>query len=884
MIALTLLPALMTGCGDGGKPVGETGPAAHGETGATPDETAAPGETGETGADTGAGDSGAVQTYEASLSEDKVVTVTVAGDTYTLVTRARSASEAWGWSRELALEPDRLLVVDTWTSTGPEDIGLAISHALLPSETPAAVHLAGTQQTSWSGGASNPSTLMTLAGSQLGTVAADAASWVQFLASTDGASVETGLPGVHLPPGASHTFTLALYPLEGGDYWDFINRARQDFAPELTVPAWEFGPAAQWWDTRGALEPYLERREIGVGAALPFLDYDNGWIAQGLSLEDQREGYLADALEALEKIGEVDPALAVLTELEGVFTQLDLERSAELLALLPPAERSPGYPKPLTADQQALLESWGLLEDMPLDDDGAGAYEYYVRDGADLVALLTYPEAGTAALARFEDQVAFSLDTVGAAGVFVDGGGPVNDFLAGPGADGVSARLDPVTGALVETRRDYRLTLAESFAPVYRAILDAGGFVAANGFGYTPEMTALPTLRFMETGGLFDPGDVQADGAPQRIDDFAAGHLGTPVALGNVPGWYGGADPAEFVMRDVIARLAHGLLYAGYNTEIPEESGSWDALNAMFPITPLTLHPGWIVGAERTVTALSGTYTWTGADEPVPKCFGLDGAAAACEATVGGGPGGWSVALTLDDWDQLAVIDAEPAGAIDESEALAYWTMDGSGAVTALADSAGDRDLTMVLGSPVYSGDDPPEGSAYTAGWDGASAGVYLTSPGFVDLEAWTFEAWYRRADGDSAGCFYGNGHVDDYAGLSRVCVDADGVIQVKLVGDSAGTSGNPYDLLLAEAPDDAAWHHLAVVWDGAAAAAYVDRARSGEPLVAAHYAGRLLTDYAYLTAGFANDTTDSPGAWWAGDLDAIRLTDRALDPEDFLP
>lgn len=842
----------------------------------------------DSGSSTETGDSGAAPAWTAVLESDDTLTVQVGDDTWTLATDFSDAGPDWTWTRSLTLEGTRILVHDTLTSTAAEDLGVRIRHKITPPATPSAVHLAGVLRSELSGGSTNPSTLATLPTSQLGTVAADAPGWVQFYAHTDGETVETGLSGVYLPPGGSHSLTLAVYPLVGGDYWDFLDLARQDFAPGLAVPHWEFGPSATLWDSHGTLEPYLDRRDLQVGAALPFLDYDNAWVAQGQDLTTQREGYLEEATRALAALHDADPTLVVLTELEGVFTQLTAARSAELVDLLPQAERWAGYPKILTPAQEELVASWALpeLDSLPLTDEGRGAYELYVRDGTTLIALLTYPESGTTALANLADQVRFSLDDVGAGGFFLDGGGPANDFLDGPGSDGVTAVVDRDTGALVETRRDYRLTTMESLVPLLQDAVDSGAFVAANGFAATPEACALEVLRFMETGWLFDPLDVAADGTPATIDAFATGHLGTPVALGNVPSFYGAEDrTAEFVMRDVISRLAHGLLYAGYNTELPETgagAGSWDALNAMFPLTPVSLRPGWIVGQERTITALSGDYSWAGSAAPITKCFGLNGALTSCGAsTVTETANGWTVALVLDDWDQVAVIDETPV----PLKVLAWWAMDDgrSGPVTSLADSTGDRDLVTVLGSPSFSDADPVEGAAFTTGWDGASTGLYLASAGFVDADAWTFEAWVRRADADSAGCFYGNGHVYDYAGLARVCVHADGTAEAKLVGDSAGTSGNPYDLVTWATPDDTGWHHLALTWDVGTLRTWVDHAQVGSDQATAHHVGHLFTDYAYLTVGFANDTTDSPGAWWAGDLDAIRLSTRALGPEDFL-
>ena len=418
IMAKSLLLCLVASCSGG--------PSEDGEDSASTQVTDSPPDS---QADTGkleTGDTSETQTYAAELSDDGSVRISVGDSTYELFTEFFETSPDWTWQRTLTQESDRLLVHDTLTSLASQDLGLVIEHRITPPQTPLSVHLAGVERSEIKGGSTNPTTLLTLAESQLGTVAGDGPGWVQFWARTNGQSVHTGLSGLHLPPGESHSLTLVLYPLEGGDYWDFLNRARQAFAPSLTLPHWDFGPSASVWDTQGTLEAYLARRDLQVGAALPFLDYDNGWIAQGLTLEEQREGYLEKTQEALSIIRAVDPGLALLTELEGIFTQLTAEQSAELLALLPEEERWSGYPKSMTPGQQALLEAWEMpiVDSMPLNDEGQVSYELYVRDGASLIALLTYPESDTLALDNFRDQVRFSLEDVGADGIFVDGGGP----------------------------------------------------------------------------------------------------------------------------------------------------------------------------------------------------------------------------------------------------------------------------------------------------------------------------------------------------------------------------------------------------------------------------------------------------------------------------
>ena len=834
-------------------------------------------------------DTGTPRSYQAELGEDGSVTISIGDDTYTIATQLSNDNPELSWSREMVLEADRIILTDTVTSTGEVDLGCRLQHYINASSQPDAVHLSGNEITSVEGGALNPTTLMTLPSSQLGTIPDDAPGWVQFWANSNGESLYTGLQGVHLPPGESHEFTLILYPLDGGDYWDFINRVRVDFAPSLTVPHWDFGPSQTLWGTAGALEPYLESRDLQVGAGLPFLDYDNSWMADGYSIEEQRQGYIELSEEALAAIHEVDPSLVVLTELEGVFTQLSAEQSAILYEALPEAARTIGYPKTLTLTQQAILESWEhpSVDSMPLNDDGRGSYELYIRDDTPLIALLTYPEEGSLALEALKDQVAFSLVEVGAGGFFLDGGGPVNDLLDGPGSDGVSAIIDPQTGALMETRRDYRLILSPPLVEVMQSALDDGAFVAANGFGFTPELTRLDTLRFMETGWLFNPLDVLSDGRPQRIDSFATGHIGSPVALGNVPDFYGAENQAaEFIMRDVIAHLAHGLLYGGYNTAIPDNgrgAGSWDALNAMYPITPDSIHPGWIIGDERIITAVSGQYVWPNPETPAPKCFAINGESTPCEdVTLTQEEGYWLVDLTLDDWDEVAVID-EVVAPLD---ILAFWSMDdeAEGEARLLMDEVGERHFDNVLSPPQFSSADPAEGSGFTTGWDGVSTGLYHIAPGFVEATEWTFEAWYRRSDATATGCIYGNGHIYDYAGLARVCLTEGDQIEAKLVGGSAGITANDFDLVQFSAPSDSEWHHIGITWRRGEAHTYLDHVEVGAPQATPNYDGQLMTDYTYLTIGFTNDTNGLDNVMWSGDIDAIRITTEALEPSQFMP
>ena len=113
-------------------------------------------------------------------------------------------------------------------------------------------------------------------------------------------------------------------------------------------------------------------------------------------------------------------------------------------------------------------------------------------------------------------------------------------------------------------------------------------------------------------------------------------------------------------MRQVIIFLRHGLLCYHYGTGIPQAgpgSGEYGPVNHMFPITPVGLHDGWIEGRERTITCVSGTYSWKSDRRPNVVLFDAVGREKAHAFEVARAGSGWSVAIELRDWVEIAVIE-----------------------------------------------------------------------------------------------------------------------------------------------------------------------------------------------------------------------------------
>jgi hypothetical protein len=70
----------------------------------------------------------------------------------------------------------------------------------------------------------------------------------------------------------------------------------------------------------------------------------------------------------------------------------------------------------------------------------------------------------------------------------------------------------------------------------------------------------------------------------------------------------------------------------------------------MFPMTPIELHEGWILGKERLITCVSGDFPWPYEREPRVLQFDSRGRERAPEATVTKTNGQCRVTIKLRDW------------------------------------------------------------------------------------------------------------------------------------------------------------------------------------------------------------------------------------------
>ena len=83
-----------------------------------------------------------------------------------------------------------------------------------------------------------------------------------------------------------------------------------------------------------------------------------------------------------------------------------------------------------------------------------------------------------------------------------------------------------------------------------------------------------------------------------------AGHLGTPIGLGN----HHPEDSVAASARHVRDMLRYGSVYHGHQYQYAPPA--WNFTSVMYPITPVELHEGYVLGAERIHTAVSGRFGW----------------------------------------------------------------------------------------------------------------------------------------------------------------------------------------------------------------------------------------------------------------------------------
>jgi hypothetical protein len=112
--------------------------------------------------------------------------------------------------------------------------------------------------------------------------------------------------------------------------------------------------------------------------------------------------------------------------------------------------------------------------------------------------------------------------------------------------------------------------------------------IIANSMSRTRTLQDEPFLRFQETLGNFDK--------------LANTNLQWPVGLAN----NNKEDTAEDSVKQVVGMLDFGAVYYGFR--YVRAASPWNFSSVLYPITPVELREGVVIGRERILTNRSGTF------------------------------------------------------------------------------------------------------------------------------------------------------------------------------------------------------------------------------------------------------------------------------------
>ncbi len=591
---------------------------------------------------------------------------TTTGDNHIALSRAFEHSTL---ERVARIDGRRIVVTDTLTNTTDADVAVLYRNELIVPDNFDDVRLSGAPQSASRMTAENPSLFVAQPHSRLGFLAEDAVYRLQLQMAAQRNNVKLDARNFALKAGQSHTFQWAIYPFDAtADYWTFANQVRRDWDVNFPlIGSFDYFSVTSHPDLIAdpdRLRAYLERKKVKVIAAMPWLDYDNHNYQTGRPTD--RGEYMQLMRQFRDTVHAIDPDIRVIGCIEGNLVSLP-QSLAEAVYQLAPNKAQNQYI--FTEEQLAALREHDLRWNDCLLMNSAGKYRYelYYRgnEGAKIpyVAIAVYAAPGNGQHLYWMDQAKYIMEDVGLDGIYID---QFNMAFADAQRysyeqwDGTTVDIDRTTGRITRRYTDAALVGQGARRDLVQYVLGRGGYMLANTFPATAATQSLRMHRFNESEWYFSPHQMHADQQPPLSHAPSKGHFSTPIALGFRP--RGTPDQYTYsIMKGAITYLRHGLLYYHYGTELPAPGatggGEYGAINHMFPITPVELHAGLVVGEERTVTCISGAHRFLGANEPHLRVFDLNGMPVEPNASIARDGEVWRVDLNLRDWAEIAIIE-----------------------------------------------------------------------------------------------------------------------------------------------------------------------------------------------------------------------------------
>ncbi|NLY01973.1 MAG: hypothetical protein GXY83_38295 [Rhodopirellula sp.] len=491
----------------------------------------------------------------------KVVVSQTAGET-----RITGSGKEYRLERTVHFAGDHLEVSDRLTNLTDEAIGLAFDNRL--------VSPANEIIDAWLGGNPDPAvvTMDRLENSSVfaagresgcGLIAIDDVYRIQSVLYFDQG---TGARSDTFALGPKDTYTLRwnLYPLLRSDYFDFINLARRDLGVNFTIPGgFQFGLGA------GSDEAY---RQMATERGLQFMA-SGVWFDRSGEMKCYHGEHMLQATQLQQRLRE-----------HCANIRRGIPHVKSLVYIHSFINTDPAGPK--------------KHADARITDEGGSQYENkrYTQDTG-IPFFYNYPALDPEnsyfeAIKRIIDMC-LDKDKIGADGIYWDELDWISTKYTFDRWDGHSAQLDDQYRIHRKMAYIHLISLTAK-VKLIEYIRNKGGLLIGNSVASTDTLSRIHFPRFVETAAGWYP---------------ARSHLYSPISLGD----HKTVKDFPGLLEDIRAKLMWGTVY--YYYAAPKQP--YPTITAkMFPFTPVELHRGWLLGKEKILTAVPGTFT-LGDDDPV---------------------------------------------------------------------------------------------------------------------------------------------------------------------------------------------------------------------------------------------------------------------------
>lgn len=502
--------------------------------------------------------------YHAKDKGDGTIEIECNGKTLSIRSEFSTPAPAWSYGsneffqheRRIEAAAEAVLVTDTFTNRTNENLGIMQRHTADFGAKLEGLWLAGLEQPTNQGSRTqpaNPTTYAAANGIGVGMLPLSDAFRIHARNYGDGANATLADEHLVIPPAASYAAEWAIVPTLSADYWAFINIARRvldvNFEIDGGFAFLRAGPPVAEWDEQRIADFIRFKDAKYYCASIDFPLY-NGHYPHGTAFQRiDHSGYIA----AFEQRRRLAPGIQNLVYFHCFIDVLE--------------DAPQKFPDSVVLGPDGRQADYGEPHDKLFFPTTRNSYGPEIAKNIDVI-----------------------LDTIGAEGVYWDEHEySRHHYHYGEPWDRVSGDVDPSTHKVTRLKSSVTLISEAWRLEQAKRILDRGPLIG-NGPSMTRARMALKFPCFVETGS---------------ITHCTQAHLYSPIALGDHLTEGNELD----AYNTMLAALDFGCVYHWYNdvTVVPTHH---TLTKYMFPITPVELHEGYIIGTERIITNRSGAFGW----------------------------------------------------------------------------------------------------------------------------------------------------------------------------------------------------------------------------------------------------------------------------------